>query len=52
MNSWRDQVESRRVQMLGMVHTKGKSPQGWLRGMWTCRLTLALAYILCCLSAT
>ena len=32
------------------VHTGGKSLQDRLRDVWTCRMTLASAYVLCCLS--
>ena len=34
-----------------MVHTGGESLQSWLRDVQTCEMTLALAYILCCLTA-
>ena len=34
----------------GMVHTKGESLQDGLGDMWTCEMTLALAYMLHCLS--
>jgi len=33
-----------------MVHTKGESLQDGLGDMWTCGMTLALAYMLHCLS--
>jgi len=35
----------------GMVHTEGESLQGGLGDVWTCRITLALAYMLCHLFA-
>ena len=35
-----------------MVHTRDESPQDELRDVWTCRTTLASAYMLCHLSAT
>ena len=35
----------------GVVHTGGKSLQGWLGEMQTCRTILASAYMLCYLSA-
>jgi len=35
-----------------MVHTGGESLQDGLRDMWTCRTTLALAYVLYYLFAT
>jgi len=35
----------------GMVHTRGESPQGGLGDVQTCGMTLASAYMLCCLSA-
>ena len=36
--------------MLGMVHTRSESLQDKLRDVQTCEITLALAYVLCCLS--
>ena len=30
----------------GVVHTGGESPQDGLRDVWTCGITLALAYML------
>ena len=30
----------------GVVHTRSESPQDGLRDMWTCGITLALAYML------
>ena len=36
----------------GAVHTGNESPQDRLRDMQTCGTTLALAYMLYCLSAT
>ena len=38
-------------QVLGTVYTRDESLQNILRDVWTCRTTLALAYVLCCLSA-
>jgi len=38
--------------MSGVVHTEGESPQDELRDVWTCRTTLASAYVLHHLSAT
>jgi len=35
----------------GVVHTEGESLQDKLRDVWTCKITLASAYVLCCLSA-
>jgi len=35
----------------GIVHTRGESLQDGLRDVWTCETTLALAYVLHCLSA-
>ena len=35
----------------GVVHTEGESLQDKLEDVWTCKTTLASAYILCCLSA-
>jgi len=32
----------------GIVHTGGESLQEVLRDMWTCGITLASAYVLCC----
>jgi len=37
--------------MSGAVHTGSESPQDGLRDVWTCGMTLASAYVLCCLSA-
>jgi len=37
--------------MLGVVHTGGGSPQDGLGVVWTCGMTLALAYVLYHLSA-
>jgi len=37
--------------MSGAVHTGSESPQDELGDVWTCGMTLALAYMLCCLSA-
>jgi len=37
--------------MLGAVHTGGESLQSGLGDVQTCGITLALAYVLCCLSA-
>ena len=39
------------IQMSGVVHTKGESLQDGLRDVWTCRTTLASAYVLHHLSA-
>ena len=36
----------------GVVYTRGKSPQSELRDVWACGMTLASAYMLCCLSVT
>ena len=32
--------------LLGTVHTRGESLQGWLGDVWTCRMILASAYVL------
>ena len=32
--------------MSGAVHTRGESLQDGLRDVWTCRMILALAYVL------
>ena len=37
--------------MLDVVHTGGESPWDELGDMQTCETILALAYVLCCLSA-
>ena len=39
------------VIVLGMIHTGSESPQDGLRDIWTCGMTLASTYVLCCLSA-
>ena len=36
----------------GVVHTRGESPQERLGVVWSCRTTLASAYVLHCLFAT
>jgi len=35
----------------GAVYTGDESPQDWLRDVWTCRMSLASAYVLHYLSA-
>ncbi len=40
------------MRVSGVVHTRDKSLQDWLRDMWTYRTTLASAYVLCHLSDT
>jgi len=37
--------------MSGAVYTRGASLQSGLRDVQTCKMTLASAYMLCCLSA-
>jgi len=36
--------------VLDAVYTRGESPQDRLGDVWTCRITLASAYVLCHLS--
>ena len=38
--------------MSGTVHTEGESLQDGLKDVWTCKMTLASAYVLHYLSAT
>ena len=41
----------REVTVVRRSSHRGESPQNGLGDEWTCEMTLALAYVLCCLSA-